>query len=122
LSTILTAPAANGSNALALRGLTVDLAEYEGLGKGEFQAWFNNLRNLIGAVATILIGNYYAWCRKNFPRRVAGSTFFLTALFGNMVPLLYLRTIEESALQKVERLNCGAPSAQRLSVKSIVGT
>ena len=44
--------------------LDVPGAPEEGMGKGEFSAWTNNLRALAGAAAPVIIGNYYSWCLK----------------------------------------------------------
>lgn len=93
-------PGVNGSSARALQALATDRATSEGFGKGEFSAWSNNLRALIGALAPVIYGNYYAWARrKGVP---PGTVFMLAALLGAVLPEMLLRLITDEELRPVQ--------------------
>lgn len=98
LAVIPMLPGVNGSSATALKSLSTDLAFSEGFGKGEFSAYINNLRALAGAAATVLYGNYYAWCKRKGVYQ--GTTFAVAALIGAALPELLLRLTRDSELRR----------------------
>ncbi|CAE7180804.1 bglX [Symbiodinium pilosum] len=93
-------PGVNGASATALKSISTDLATAEGFGKGEFSAWTNNLRALAGAVATVLYGNYYSWCKRTGIS--AGTTFALAGLIGAALPELILRLTKDNEIQRTK--------------------
>uniref|UniRef100_A0A7S1LUZ7 Major facilitator superfamily (MFS) profile domain-containing protein n=1 Tax=Alexandrium catenella TaxID=2925 RepID=A0A7S1LUZ7_ALECA len=84
-------PGVNGASTSALKALAQDHATAEGFGKGEFSAYQNNLRALASAVAPVMIGNYYAWCRQKSVN--VGTTFMMGALIGCVLPELAMRSL-----------------------------
>ena len=98
LAVIPMLPGVNGSSATALKSISTDLAFAEGFGKGEFSAYTNNLRALAGAAATVLYGNYYAWCKRKGVYQ--GSTFVVAALIGAALPELLLRLTRDNELRR----------------------
>jgi len=92
-------PGVNGSSASALKALSSDRATAEGFGKGEFSAWSNNLRALMGSLAPVIYGNYYAFAlRKGLP---AGTVFILAGILGAGLPEVLLRFIKDEDLKPV---------------------
>mmetsp|Transcript_59932 Transcript_59932/g.154253 ORF Transcript_59932/g.154253 Transcript_59932/m.154253 type:complete len:449 (-) Transcript_59932:108-1454(-) len=104
-------PGVNGASASALKALSTDMATEEGMGKGEFSAWTNNLRALAGAAAPVFVGNYYAWCvrRKVYP----GSVFMLAGFIGAVLPEILMRMMDDKDLKP--RSKAVAPAAASTS-------
>jgi len=98
LAVIPMLPGVNGASATALKSISTDLATAEGFGKGEFSAWTNNLRALAGAAATVLYGNYYAWCKRKGIYQ--GTTFAVAGLLGAALPELLLCLTRDSELRR----------------------
>mmetsp|Transcript_72048 Transcript_72048/g.188814 ORF Transcript_72048/g.188814 Transcript_72048/m.188814 type:complete len:449 (+) Transcript_72048:62-1408(+) len=103
-------PGVNGASSMSLKAVATDMATEEGMGKGEFSAWTNNLRALAGAAAPVLIGNYYAWCirRKVNP----GSAFMLIGFIGAVLPELLMRMMDEKNLRPKPKAAIAAPAAK----------
>lgn len=91
-------PGVNAASATALTPILNEHLSLCGFGIGESTAWVNNLRVMAGAVATLLYGYFYAWCRKKGVN--AGLTFALAGLFGAALPqALFMLIIKKSELE-----------------------
>lgn len=77
-------PGVNASSTMALGPVLNRHMSSCGFGIGESTAWTNNLRVLVGAVASIIYGYFYAWCRKKGIN--AGLTFALAGVLGAAIP------------------------------------
>jgi len=97
LSAVPLLPGGNGLSATALKAISADRATDDGFGKGEFSGLFNNLRALVGAATPMLVGQYYAWTRKNGV--YAGSTYLLFGLLGGLLPELLMCTVTDEELK-----------------------
>jgi len=89
-----------GHNA-ALGPLIGPLASEEGLPKGEVAAWMQNLRAVVTTVAPLSYGLWYAACKRN--NKYTGSTWWLAAAMGALLPELLLRAMpadERAALDR----------------------
>merc|ERR1740121_736090 len=81
-------PGVNGASATALKARATDLATAQGIGKGEFSAWINNLRALVGSIAPVLYGQCYA--RLNSHGVNPGLTYIVAGTVGAVLPQLIL--------------------------------
>ena len=79
-------PGVNGAASSALKGLQSQQAEAAGFGKGEFSAWTNNLRALVSAVLTSIMGNTYAWSRRTDAH--PGVAWLVAGFIGAVLPEL----------------------------------
>merc|ERR1712107_10434 len=77
-------PGVNGASAAALTSVVNDHLTAAGFGIGESSAWLNNLRVLLGVVATLLYGYFYSWCRKKGIN--PGQTYVAAAILGAALP------------------------------------
>jgi len=93
-------PGVNGNCAVKLSSLAQTLARQQGFGNGEFSAWANNLRALVGAAAPVLYGQIYAaFVNKGMN---PGLTFAFAGLLGAVFPQLMLMGMKESDLTAAE--------------------
>jgi hypothetical protein len=93
-------PGVNGASATALNALRTRHAIAAGFSIGEFSAWVNNLRALANAIAPWLYAQWYAFSQKrNIP---SGTTFFVCALLGAIVPELLLRPLHNMNIEPPE--------------------
>jgi len=91
-------PGVNAASTTALAPILNEHLSACGFGVGESTAWVNNLRVMAGAVATLLYGYFYAWCRKKGVN--AGLTFALAGLFGAALPqVLFMLIVKQSELE-----------------------
>jgi len=90
-----------GVNAASTTALTPVLNHHMtkcGFGVGESTAWVNNLRVLVGSVATLMYGYFYAWCRRK--GLSAGLTFALAGFWGAALPqALLMLLVKKSELE-----------------------
>lgn len=103
-------PGVNGASSMSLKAVATDMATEEGMGKGEFSAWTNNLRALAGAAAPVIIGNYYSWCLKK--KVYPGSAFMLIGFIGAVLPELFMRMMDEKNLRPKPKAAIAVPAAK----------
>jgi len=94
IGTAIAVPGMNGSSANGLRGLCNKYAEDDGFGGGEFSAMFNNLRAVVGALATASLGYSYAFCRDNGLK--PGISYALAGVAGAVIPQVLLQSVPNS--------------------------
>jgi len=104
-------PGVNGNCAIKLTSLAQNLAEQQGFGNGEFSAWANNLRALVGAAAPVLYGQIYASLGRK--GRNPGLTFAFAGLLGAVVPQLMLMSMKESDITAAEAAAAEAAAAKK---------
>lgn len=89
-------PGVNGTCAIPLKARATELAIAQGFGKGEFSAWSNNLRALVGSAAPLLYGQIWAALQKQ--GKNPGLTFAFAGSVGAVVPQLMLWAMRDSDL------------------------
>mmetsp|Transcript_27023 Transcript_27023/g.62429 ORF Transcript_27023/g.62429 Transcript_27023/m.62429 type:complete len:474 (+) Transcript_27023:77-1498(+) len=105
-------PGVNGNTAQALKALAMDRATAEGFGKGEFSAYFNNLRGLAGSVAPVIYGNAYSWAASKGIG--GGSAYWVVALIGGLLPEVMLWNTKDEDLEPVQKKAlAGGPSTKK---------
>lgn len=89
-------PGVNGGSAHAVKSLSLDIAQQEGYGNGEFSAWANNMRALAQSIDTVFLGIWYARCKDRgiYP----GTAWFLAGFIGAGLPQLMLMAMNKSDL------------------------
>jgi hypothetical protein len=95
LAVIPMLPGVNGGSAAAIKAMATDHAVAGGLGRGEFSAYFNNLRAVVVAVAPFMYGQTYAYCREAGLH--PGIPFWVGGLVGALLPELLHRTLLTTA-------------------------
>lgn len=79
----------NGGNTHAIKALAGGLAVKQGIGKGEFSAWLNNLRAIMTALGALVGGVWYARCQHGrFGGLPAKSVWWFIAVIGGVLPQL----------------------------------
>lgn len=89
-------PGVNGTCAIPLKARATELATAQGFGKGEYSAWANNLRALIGSIAPLLYGQIWAAMQKR--GKNPGWTFAFAGVVGALVPQFMLWAMKDSDL------------------------
>jgi len=85
-------PGVNGTCAIPLKSRATTLADAEGFGKGEYSAWSNNLRAVVGAAAPMLYGQIWAGLKVRGLN--PGYTFAFAGVVGAIIPqaMLWMMT------------------------------
>lgn len=95
----------NGGNSVAVKTLAAEISKIEGYGNGEFSAWVTNLRTLVQSFATIVYGQWYAYCQDN--GIYAGSAWWLAAVIGGLVPQLMVLASPSSTFDMPAKIKIG---------------
>jgi len=113
-------PGVNGATALALDSISTDIAEADGIGKGEFSGWSNNLRALMASFASILFANYYAWAQKRnvYP----GTVFMLGGIICAVLPELMMNCVSDEELKAPKLKDTPSSGDQTQAKVAKVGT
>lgn len=91
-------PGCNGNSAMAILPLMSELAKSDGFGVGESGAFFNNMRQVLGALATFLYGYFYSACKARGIN--AGWTFAFAGLMGAALPqAILMLTVKQKELE-----------------------
>jgi hypothetical protein len=87
----LQAISVNANSKAALHGAATDHAVQSGMGRGEFQGSFNNMRAVAVAIAPMVSGRVYA--RLSSRGFYPGRLWLLVAVLAGVVPELIHRSI-----------------------------
>jgi len=89
-------PGVNGASATALKQVSTDVASGEGFGKGEFQAWANNLRAIQGALIPLVVG--YTYTLSKAKGLHPGTFYWVISVLGALLPELILKFITDAEM------------------------
>ena len=91
----------NASSKTALHGAATDHAVAHGMGRGEFQGAFNNMRAVAVAIAPIIYGRCYA--RLSESQLYSGRVWLLVALIAGVIPEAIHRSIRRHDYELCDR-------------------
>lgn len=91
-------PGVNATSANALRAMCADHAAAWGMGKGEFQGLFNNLRACSVAIAPLVYGNMYAGFTNS--GKSVGPTWWFIGILSAVLPELIHRSCSDAEINE----------------------
>ena len=86
-------PGINAVGTSASKAMAVDLASAQGIGKGEFMSYFGNMRAITVIVAPLAYNALYDFSRRASNSAPIGTTWYLVALVGGLIPELLHRSM-----------------------------
>ena len=96
-------PGVNGSSASAMKAIASDHALAAGFGAGEYSGYFNNLRALVGAAASLMYGATYSVCIRRGLH--PGIPFWVGGLMGAVLPELIHRTLSTREIREHSKID-----------------